>query len=115
MSKPEIAAVSTDWTNLLKDPEIASHLGELLQVYREAAPEQRNQALVEAMRKIKYPATQVAAPPATTEPVIPQPKEIAAQVAPPFEPDIFTPSWGQDRRRYPRLKCFVAVDRKSVV
>src|SRR5579863_10457317 len=58
MNKPELLSTSADWTNLLKDPEIASHLGELLQVYREAAPEQRNQALVEAMRKIK--ATQSA-------------------------------------------------------
>ena len=28
----------------------------------------------------------------------------------PFSPDIFTPSSGQDRRKYPRLKCFVAVE-----
>jgi hypothetical protein len=32
--------------------------------------------------------------------------------SPPFEPDIFTPSWGQDRRRFPRIKCFVAVELK---
>jgi hypothetical protein len=29
---------------------------------------------------------------------------------PPFEPDIFSPNWGQDRRRHPRIKCFVAVE-----
>lgn len=106
MNKPELLAASADWTNLLKDPEIASHLGELLQVYREAAPEKRNQALVEAMRKIK------ATPSATLSkpPEVPQPVEIAPQLTPPFEPDIFTPSWGQDRRRYPRLKCFAAVE-----
>jgi hypothetical protein len=34
----------------------------------------------------------------------------APAATPPFEPDIFTPCWGQDRRRYPRMKCFVAVE-----
>src|SRR5438128_9444884 len=34
----------------------------------------------------------------------------ATSTIPPFEPDIFTPSWGQDRRQYPRMKCFVAVE-----
>jgi len=110
MNKPESLAASADWTNLLKDPEIASHLGELLQVYREAPPEERNQALVEAMRKIKGVA---ANPPITKSSAlreVPQPVEIVPKVTPPFEPSIFTPSWGQDRRRYPRLKCFVAVE-----
>jgi len=108
MNKPEAAAASADWTNLLKDPEIASHLGELLQVYREAAPETRNHALFEAMRKIKGAASNAPTPPAAV--TIPQPVETAPKVTPPFAPDIFTPCWGQDRRRYPRLKCFVAVE-----
>jgi hypothetical protein len=30
--------------------------------------------------------------------------------APPFQPDIFAPSSWEDRRRYPRMKCFVAVE-----
>jgi len=29
---------------------------------------------------------------------------------PPFEPDMFAPNWGQDRRRHFRLRCFVAVE-----
>jgi hypothetical protein len=31
-------------------------------------------------------------------------------VQPPFEPDLFTPSFGQDRRSYPRIRCFIAVE-----
>jgi hypothetical protein len=109
MKKPETSAASADWTNLLKDPEIASHLAELLRIYRDAAPDQRNQALLEAMRKIKgTPATPVAG--AATPAPLPQPVETAPKVSPPFEPDIFTPCWGEDRRRYPRMKCFVAVE-----
>jgi hypothetical protein len=109
MNKPELLAASADWTNLLKDPEIASHLGELLRVYREAAPEERTQALVEAMRKIKGAATAPTTQAAATR-ELPEPEEVAPEAVPPFQPDIFTPSWGQDRRRYPRLKCFAAVE-----
>jgi hypothetical protein len=110
MNKPGSLTASADWTNLLKDPELASHLGELLQVYREAAPEERDQALLEAMRKIKGAASSapVAKSSAASERL--QPVAVATRVVPPFEPDIFTPSWGQDRRRYPRLKCFAAVE-----
>ena len=110
MDNTELLAPSADWTNLLKDPEIASHLGELLKVYREAAPEERNQALVEAMRKIKGSTTTKPNAKADAPPEVPRPVEVAPKSIPPFEPDIFTPSWGQDRRRYPRLKCFVAVE-----
>jgi hypothetical protein len=39
-----------------------------------------------------------------------QPQPVPASVTPPFEPDIFSPSFGQDRRRHPRIKCFVAVE-----
>ena len=98
-----------DWTQLLSDPYLVGHLKELLQVYREAPAEKRNQALIEALRQIKErqksdgtrPAGDVAS-------LAPTPTPAAA--SPPFEPDLFTPSWGQDRRRFPRLKCFVAVE-----
>ena len=33
-----------------------------------------------------------------------------ASPIPPFEPDFFSPNWGSDRRRHPRIKCFVAVE-----
>ena len=120
-SKP---ASGADWTQLLTDPDLVIHLAELLKTYREAPPEKRDQELLAAMRKIKHGEqaenTDVEAPTkakaansetnAVAEPAPPVATSPAA--SPPFEPDIFTPapSWGQDRRRYPRLKCFVAVE-----
>jgi len=41
-----------DWTHLLTDPA-GGHIGVLLQAYREAAPDQREEALLAAMRKIR--------------------------------------------------------------
>ena len=117
MSNPKSSAASAigaDWTQLLTDPELVSHLGELLKTYREAAPEKRDEALLAAMRQIKGAGSRTATSDnaAASKPV-PQPAPPVATDAassPPFEPDIFTPSWGQDRRRYPRMKCFVAVE-----
>jgi hypothetical protein len=105
-SKPN-AAAGTDWTGLLADPDLARNLGKLLQTYRDAAPERREEALLAAMREIKKGAsggTEVA-----TEPPR-QPVPAPASAIPPFEPDIFSPNSGQDRRRHPRIKCFVAVE-----
>jgi len=178
-----------DWTRLLTDPELVGHIGKLLQAYREAAPEMREEALLAAMRKIRQNAASAAASSTTTTPAessaavaapiaaaIPSPtieelakttatpniepyaepvssaaagvqatsvvaasavtgsvetqapKEIAKaplvdmeppmappatpQLAarPPFVPDLFTPSFGQDRRTYPRMRCFIAVE-----
>ncbi len=101
-------AAGADWTKLLADPEIASHLGELLQAYREAPAGERDRALIAAMRRIKGKSETT---PAKTEPPqFPQAVETSPSATPPFEPDIFTPSWGEDRRRYPRMRCFVAVE-----
>jgi len=110
-------AKGSDWTRLLTDPDLVSHLGKLLQTYREVAPEKREQALLNAMREIKEEAVQakaaaagasagttVAAQPTTV--IAPQPIE----GTPPFALDLFTPLAGQDRRRYARIKCFVAVE-----
>ncbi|MGA8149750.1 MAG: PilZ domain-containing protein [Terriglobales bacterium] len=112
MNKPESSAAGTDWTKLLKDPEIASHLGELLKAYREAPAEKRDQALLAAMSKIKSgSAKTVATGTPDAAPIeVPCPVATEPESTPPFEPDIFTPNWGQDRRRYPRMKCFVAVE-----
>ena len=113
-AKPN-AAVGTDWTGLLADPDLARNLGKLLQTYRDAPPERREEALLAAMREIKKeassgsaaaPATKVASEHAPE--TVPQPTPASA--TPPFEPDIFSPNWGQDRRRHPRIKCFVAVE-----
>jgi hypothetical protein len=111
----EQGVAGTDWTRLLTDPDLVGHLGALLQTYREAPPEKREQALLAAMREIKNPAAKSSPAPAVpvvvTEP-IPAPTPLPAAATPPFEPDDYTPSWVEDRRRFPRIKCFVAVELK---
>ena len=66
------------------------------------------------MREIKSQnAARVSPKGAETESLpIQAPPPITPAATPPFEPDIFTPSWGEDRRRFPRIKCFVAVELK---
>jgi hypothetical protein len=112
-SKPN-AAVGMDWTGLLADPDLSRNLGKLLQVYRDAPPEKREEALLTAMREVKKEAAGRSSTPASslalaTEPP-PQPLPTRASATPPFEPDVFSPNWGQDRRRHPRIRCFVAVE-----
>jgi hypothetical protein len=102
------AAAGTDWTGLLADPDLARNLGKLLQTYRDATPERREQALLAAMREIKQGAAAVNTKTTTAEPSSPLPQEITA--TPPFEPDLFASGWGDDRRRHPRIRCFVAVE-----
>jgi PilZ domain len=113
MSDQKTSARGADWTQLLTDPDVVKNLRKLLQTYRDAPPEKRDQALVEAMREIKRGAgTNIAAQgsaPASTGSLA-APVATPPEASPPFEPDIFTPSWGQDRRQYPRMKCFVAVE-----
>jgi hypothetical protein len=111
-SKPN-TALGTDWTGLLADPDLARNLGKLLQTYRDAPPEGREEALLAAMREIKKEASSrpavASSTKAVTEPT-PQPQPTPASATPPFEPDIFSSNWGQDRRQHPRIKCFVAVE-----
>lgn len=115
------AAKGSDWTRLLTDPDLVSHLGKLLQTYREVPPEMREAALLRAMHDIKdaavkaREAAQHKAVPATPaarvpEAALPHPEPVDEAEAPPFEPDLFTPQAAQDRRRYQRIKCFVAVE-----
>jgi PilZ domain len=115
MSKSMTPAAGADWTKLLADPDIASHLGTLLQIYRESPAGERDEALVKALRQIKNLAKgkpDGLEKTSAVVPGVPEPQPVAAtlKATPPFEPDIFTPSWGEDRRRYPRMKCFVAVE-----
>jgi hypothetical protein len=103
------AATGTDWTRILSDPDLVRHVGKLLQAYREAPVEKREEALITAMREIKAGASasgKSATPAAPTPQAVPTP----ASATPPFEPDLFSPNWGSDRRRHPRIKCFVAVE-----
>jgi hypothetical protein len=94
----------------LTDPDLVGHLGQLLQTYREAPADKREEALLTAMREIKSQPTPAAtsAPPAPVEAPVP----VTAADTPPFEPNSFNPSWVDDRRRFPRIKCFVAVELK---
>ncbi len=105
-SKP---SAGTDWTGLLADPDLARNLGKLLQIYRDAPPDRREQALLAAMREIKQAAGGETTSGKATPPS-PQPLPTAASATPPFEPDLFSSTWAQDRRRHPRIKCFVAVE-----
>jgi PilZ domain len=108
----------TDWTRILSDPDLVRNVGKLLQAYREAAPEKREAALVEAMREIKAsaaagkPAGKAMAAKAASSQAAVEPHAVPtpASATPPFEPDLFSPSFGSDRRRHPRIKCFVAVE-----
>jgi hypothetical protein len=102
------AATGTDWTQILADPDLVRQVGKLLQVYREAPPEKREEALLAAMREIK--ANAAGLPSAKVVDATPHPVPTPASATPPFEPDLFSPSWGSDRRRHPRIKCFVAVE-----
>src|SRR5580693_2957502 len=98
-SKPN-AAVGTDWTGLLADPDLARNLGKLLQTYRDAPPERREEALLAAMREIKQGASSETAA-ATSNKVSnkvatessPQPVPTPVLATPPFEPDLFSPNW----------------------
>lgn len=104
------AAIGTDWTQILADPDLVRQVGKLLHAYREAAPEKREEALLAAMREIKGGASSAREPDAESESPAPQPVPTDASATPPFEPDLFQANWGDDRRRHPRIKCFVAVE-----
>jgi len=111
MNNPKSNAMpGTDWTGLLADPDLARNLGTLLQTYRDAPPERREEALLAAMRKIKQESSGSADAAGGLTGVSRAPVTTPASSTPPFEPDIFSPTWGQDRRRHPRIKCFVAVE-----
>jgi len=107
------ATAGTDWTRLLTDPELVRHLGKLLETYRNAQPEKRQEELLAAMREIKG---QVASKDASAHANVNLPETPACAVSmpsaatPPFEPEMFGPNWGQDRRQHFRLQCFVAVE-----
>jgi len=106
-------ATGTDWTRILSDPDLVRQVGKLLQAYREAPAEKRDQVLVAAMKEIKAAsAGSGKAGDISQSEAIPQPSPAPASSTPPFEPDFFSPNWGSDRRRHPRIKCFVAVELK---
>jgi hypothetical protein len=115
------ATNGSDWTRLLTDLDLVSHLGPLLQTYRQVPPEQREATLLQAMREIKEEAARNREAKTTTqtealgeeasnsneEPELAGPEPTTEM--PPFEPPSI-PSAPPDRRRHRRTKCFVAVE-----
>jgi hypothetical protein len=106
----------SDWTRLLTDPDLVSNLGKLLKTYREVPPEKREAALLRAMREIKDAAA-AAREKRETAPVTVKPVSAAElyhpeaiNETPPFATDVNIPQAGQDRRRYGRMRCYVAVE-----
>jgi len=104
-------ATGTDWTRILSDPDLVRQVGKLLQTYREAPAEKREEALLAAMREIKEGAAHEGQSSAVSQAsAVVHPVPTPPSATPPFEPDFFSPNWGSDRRRHPRIKCFVAVE-----
>jgi hypothetical protein len=112
MSNPKSDSNGADWTELLTDHELIPHLSMLLQAYRDAPPDKREEILTATLRKIKSAAqkTAEALPAAEPTEVSIQSSTANASVTPPFEPELFTSMRGEDRRRHARMKCFVAVE-----
>jgi len=103
------AATGTDWTRILSDPDLVRHVGKLLRTYREAPAGKREEALLTAMRQIKAGSSEDEKSAAESVSA-PQPVPTPTSDTPPFAPDLFSPNPGCDRRRNPRIKCFVAVE-----
>src|SRR5215475_3948462 len=84
MSASKTLATGADWTQLLADPDLVSHLGKLLKICREAAPEKREKALFEAIREIKQgaAATKTEGATAVAQTPLEQPHELAADTTP---------------------------------
>ena len=105
-----MSATGTDWTHILSDPDLVRQVGKLLQAYREAPVEKREEALLNAMREIKADAAKSGLRTRQPEQETPAPVPTPISSTPPFEPDLFSTNWSSDRRRHPRIKCFVAVE-----
>jgi hypothetical protein len=108
MSSPKSSTIGTDWTQLLSDPAVARHLEVLLRAYREATPDKRDQAVLDALRGIHSATTGNTTGQGVCAVPFPNPTPPAA--VPPFAPETPASSRGEDRRRHPRMKCFVAVE-----
>ncbi len=104
-------ASGTDWTRILSDPDLVRQVGKLLQAYREAPANKREEALLAAMREIKAGSAKAGQGPSIADSAkAPRPVPTPSSSTPPFEPDLFRPNWSSDRRKHPRIKCFVAVE-----
>lgn len=112
--QPEIdsfmSARGTDCTRILSDLDLVRQAGKRLEAYRGApstngkkpdgTPCERDQGgRFEVAPEVKRAYPGGSAP-------IPSP----SSSTPPLEPHPFTPNWGSDHRRHPRVLCFVAVE-----
>jgi hypothetical protein len=122
----KLPSQGSDWTRLLTDPDLVSHLGKLLQTYREVPADEREAALLHAMREIKDSAIkgrelrdkvlEPAREDVRQNVAAPREPALAAELyrpepvdeTPPFAPDLFVSE--SDRRRFQRIKCYVAVE-----
>jgi hypothetical protein len=104
------AATGTDWTRILSDPDLVRQVGRLLQAYREAPVDKREEALLSAMREIKAGASNSGKQTSESARTAQHPSPPSVSPAPPFEPDLFSQNGGSDRRTHPRIKCCVAVE-----
>lgn len=102
-------SVGADWTQLLGDPEIVPHFTKLLKLYSEAPMDKREQVLLAALRKIKQEGPGVLDIPATLIDSV-QESTASTLVTPPFQPQVSTSVWAEDRRSHPRMKCHIAVE-----
>lgn len=109
MSSASPSVAGADWTQLLSDPEVVPHFTKLLKLYSEAPAEKREEVLLAALRKIKQEGPGVLDVPATLIESV-QGSSAAPIVAPPFQPEVSTSVWAEDRRLYPRMKCHIAVE-----
>jgi len=104
MSNTTPSVAGADWTQLLSDPEVVPHFTKLLKLYGEAPVETREDVLLAALREIKQSGTGTTAASGlyTGAPGV--------LTAPPFQPEVSSSLWAEDRRKHPRMKCFIAVE-----
>jgi hypothetical protein len=107
MSNTSPSVVGADWTQLLSDPEVVPHFTRLLKLYGEAPVEKREELLIAALREIKQTGAGTLAAPQLSTAALSAPGSLAA---PPFQPEVSSSLWAEDRRQHPRMKCFIAVE-----
>jgi hypothetical protein len=102
ITSPSVAGA--DWTQLLSDPEVVPHFTKLLKLYGEAPVEKREELLIAALREIKQSGSGTLAASGLS------PAAPSTLAAPPFQPEVSSSLWAEDRRQHPRMKCFIAVE-----
>ena len=110
MSNAIPSVAGADWTQLLSDPELVPHFTKLLKLYSESPADKREEVLLAALRKIKQEGPGVLDIPAALISNSQGSVATPATVIPPFQPEVSTSVWAEDRRRFPRMKCFIAVE-----